>query len=174
MLLRLPKTIEADPRVAKLLENMAVRGRPLWSGGMIKVPRAQLDDGLRRVLQTILSAGRIVRSLEKAELKLASEAHGQQIVDRRSGVPRGTRISRLLILTSDGAERFYRRVESLLKRHEQRVLAIRIDTDAETLGNTLFGPGHAARLILIEHKLAVGDVLLALADQWKENESGVI
>ena len=78
------------------------------------------------------------------------------------------RISRLLVLADDGAERFYRRVEALLRRHGPRLMAVRLGIDAEGLGEMLFGPGRAARLLLIEHKTAVGAILLALADQWRD------
>ena len=85
---------------------------------------------------------------------------------------RGTRISRLLVLTNDGSERFYRQVASLLERHGPRVVAVRLPVDAETLGESLFGKGQAARLVMIEHKAAVGAVLLALAKQWAGLDAG--
>jgi hypothetical protein len=83
-------------------------------------------------------------------------------------MPRGVRISRLLLLADDGADRFYRRVESLLRRHGPRVLALRLDLDAAALGGLLFGPGRRARLLLIEHKDAVCRVLLALAGEGED------
>lgn len=132
----------------------------------MKVPEAQLSDTLRGGLLAVHHAGQVVRGLEKAEQKLATEARGQKMADRQSGVTRGGRISRLLVLTNDGAERFYRQVESLVRRHAPRVIAVRLATDAEGLGEMLYGPGRMARLLLIEHKAAVGAVLLALADQW--------
>jgi hypothetical protein len=108
----------------------------------------------------------VVRSLEKAETILAAEERGQRMADRRNGTARGMRISRLILLADDGAERFYRQVESLLGRHSPRVIAVFLAIDAKGLGEMLFGPGAVARLLMVEHKLAVGAVLLALADQW--------
>ena len=90
------------------------------------------------------------------------------MADQKSGVPRGQRISRLLILANDGAERFYRQVESLLQRHGPRVMAVRLQADAEQLGGLLYGPGRAARLLMIVHKAAVGAALMALADRLAE------
>jgi hypothetical protein len=107
-----------------------------------------------------------VRSLEKAEQTLAAEERGQQMADRQSGIVRGVRISRLLVLANDGAERFYRRVEALLRQHGPRLIAVRLAIDARGLGEMLFGPGRAARLVLVERKTAVGAILLTLADQW--------
>ena len=77
-----------------------------------------------------------------------------------------------MVLTNDGAERFYRQAESLLKSHEPRLVGVRLKVDAETLGEALFGRGRTARLLMIEHKTAVGTILLALADQWIDSDDG--
>lgn len=87
------------------------------------------------------------------------------MADRQSGISRGMRVSRLLLLSDDGAVRFYRAVDSLLRTHGPRVLAMRLNADAATLGGLLFGPNRIARLLMIEHKDAVSEVLLSLAGQ---------
>ena len=162
--LRLPKSVEADPRAAGLLDQLATGSEPLWSESAVRIPVVQMSDALATALQSAHSASRVVRGLEGAEQALAAEERGLRIADRKSGTPRGVRVSRLLLLSNDGAERFYRQVEALLRRHGQRVLAIRIAADAETLGALLFGPGRRARLLMLEHKDAVASVLLALTD----------
>ena len=125
-----------------------------------------MRDALLEALRAAHRTGRVVRSLEKAQTLLTTEAHGQRLADRKTGIARGVRISRLLVLTDDGAERFYRQVAALLECHGPRVVAVRLRVNAETLGSALYGKGGAARLLMIEHKAAVGAVLLALADQW--------
>ena len=62
------------------------------------------------------------------------------------------------------AQRFYRQVEKLLRRQGPRVLALRLDIRAEALGETLFGPGGRAVLLLLDHKEAVSAALLALLE----------
>jgi hypothetical protein len=104
--------------------------------------------------------------LETAERTLATEARGMRLVDQSSGVTRGDRVSRLLLLADDGSDGFYRQVENLLKRHGPRVLAIRLDVDAGGLGAPLFGPGRRTRLLMIQHKEAVAAVLLGFAEQF--------
>ena len=74
------------------------------------------------------------------------------------------RVSRLLLLADDGAERFYRHVETLLRRHGPRVLAVRLDLDAHALGELLFGPGRLVRLLMIVHKEAVSAILLTMPE----------
>jgi hypothetical protein len=95
--------------------------------------------------------------------QLDAEARGLAQVDRDTGVARGARVSRLVFVTGDGAERFYRHVETLLVRHRDRVLGVRLDASAAELGRLLFGPEAIARLVLLDHKDAVAEALLAIA-----------
>ncbi|PKN67357.1 MAG: hypothetical protein CVU57_03165 [Deltaproteobacteria bacterium HGW-Deltaproteobacteria-15] len=165
MPIRLPKLVERDHRATELLHILTSNTRPLWSGGQIEVPLVKLDHGLAEALRSAHNAGRVVRGLESANKKLASEERGLILADQRANVVRGARVSRLLLLADDGAERFYRHVETLLRRHEPRVLAVRLALDAAALGELLFGPNRPVRLLMIEHKEAVCSVLLAMASR---------
>lgn len=163
--LRLPRHMEADPRAAEVLRRLTTDTRPLWREGDLAVPVVALTAELAASLRRARGAGQVIRGLEGAESVLAAEERGQRMADRESGVARGVRVSRLLLLSDDGAERFYRNVEALLKRHGMRVLALRLKADAVTLGELLFGSGTMARLVMLEHKQAVAAVLLALAGE---------
>ena len=160
--LRLPKLVEADPRAQELLRILPAHARLLWPEGKIHVPMVAFSPALAEALQSAHRAGQLVRSLEGAESRLAAEDRGLSLVDQQSGVLRGARVSRLLVLADDGTERFYRQVERLLRQQGPRVLALRLDVKAETLGQMLFGPGRRALLLLLDHKEAVSAVLLAL------------
>ena len=161
---RLPKLVEADPRGQELLRGLTAHTRPLRTGGNIRVPTVAFNPALVEALRIAHRTGQLVRSLEGAERRLAAEDRGLGLVDQQSGVLRGARVSRLLVLADDGAERFYRQVEKLLRQQGPRVLALRLDIKAETLGQLLFGPGRRAVLLLLDHKKAVSAVLLALAE----------
>lgn len=165
--LRLPRLVESDPRGQQLLHILTTQTRTLWQGSELKVPVATLSPELAAALRNVLSAGQVVRSLEEAERTLDAEERGLHLVDRRSDIPRGVRISRLLLLADDGAERFYRQVERLLRRHGHRVLAVRLEVDADTLGESIFGPKHLVRLLMLDHKKAVCEVLLSMIDAFK-------
>jgi hypothetical protein len=162
--LRLPKLVEADPRGQELLRDLTAHSRPLRPVGNIRVPTVAFNPALAEALRIAHGAGQLVRSLEGAERKLATEGRGLGLVDQKIGVSRGERVSRLLVLADNGAERFYRQVEKLLRQHGPRVLALRLDVKAETLGQMLFGPGHRVLLLLLDHKEAVSAMLLALAE----------
>ncbi len=163
--LRLPRLVESDPRAPRLLQSLTTHTRPLWHEGELEVPSATLGPEVVAALRSAHNEGRVVRGLESAERNLFAEERGLRLADRQGDVPRTVRISRLLLLADDGAERFYRHVETLLRRHGSRLMAIRLDVHAEPLGELLFGPGSRARLLMLTHKEAVSSVLLALAEQ---------
>ena len=163
--LRLPKLVETDPRHPQILRSLTAHTEPLWRESKIRIPVARLNLGLAEALRKAHRAGQVIRGLEDTERALAAEERGLRMADRQIGVPRGVRVSRLLILANDGAERFYRNVETMMRRHGPRVLAVRLKIDASGLGELLFGPGRVARLVMLEHKQAVGSVLLAMAGE---------
>lgn len=162
--LRLPKLVESDPRGTALHQTLVEHAQPIRDGSEISVAVARFD-GLESALLSAHRAGRVVRGLETAERSLAAEEHGLRLADESSGVRRKGRVSRLLLLANDGSDGFYRQVENLLRRHGPRVLGIRLDVDATSLGAPLFGAGRTTRLLMIQHKEAVAAVLLAIAEQ---------
>ena len=162
--LRLPKIVEADAREPELLRSLTANARLLWPGGKIRVPMIAFNPALAEVLRIADRAGQLVRSLEGAERKLAAESRGLNLVDKKSGVIRGERVSRLLVLADNGTERFYRQVEKLLRQHGPRLLALRLDLNGESLGQMVFNPGQRVLLLLLDHKEAVSAMLLALAE----------
>ena len=170
--LRLPRLVESDPRGPQVLRMLTTHTRLLWKEGTIEVPSAALGPELETALRSAYNAGQLVRGLEKAEQLLVLEERGLRLADRQSSVQRGERVSRLLMLSDDGAERFYRKVESILRKYGPRVLAVRLEVNAARLGELLFGPGRLARLLMLEHKEAVGAVLLAMAGQGAGSMAG--
>jgi hypothetical protein len=158
--------VESDPRGAALQQHLIEHSQPVREGSGVTVVAARIE-GLETTLRRALRTGRLVRGLESAEQKLATEERGLRLVDQSSGVTRGGRVSRLLLLANDGSDGFYRQVENLLRRHAPRVLAVRLDVDATGLGEPLYGAGSTARLLMIQHKKAVAEVLFRLAEQFQ-------
>jgi hypothetical protein len=52
----------------------------------------------------------------------------------------------------------------LLRQHGPRLLALRLDVNAETLGKKIFVKENRVLLLLLDHKEAVSNMLLALAE----------
>lgn len=154
--LRLPRQLESDPQCASIRAALAADRCALWRDGTVAVPVLALSDPLKDALRTVLGRGQLQRGLETALAALEADRLGLT-------AERGERISRLLLVASDGAERFYRQVERALTTHAPRVLACRLEVDSATLGELLYGRATAVKLVMADHKDAVSAILRALA-----------
>jgi hypothetical protein len=154
----LPREIEADPAHEAIRARLASVARPLWPGGEASVPVLPLGPPLATALAAAYRAGHLVLGLERAEEALAAEARGLAL----AGTTAGPRVSRLLLLSSDGAERLYRHVERLAMAHAPRVLVAMLSTDAATLGRATTGREAAVKVVLVHRKQAVAALLRAL------------
>jgi hypothetical protein len=161
--LRLPRDVESDPCHDDVRRVLAARTRKLWSGGTLEVVVVPLTESLRAVLQAPPTAGLLQRGLEAATATLAAGQRGLDALPPAVTDRQGQRVSRLLLVTNDGAERFYRQVERLALTHAPRVLVCVIDCDSLVLGTLLYGPDAVAKLVLTGHKTATTAILRALA-----------
>lgn len=129
---------------------------------MIHVPVAAWNPELAKVLGDAEREGHLVRGLELVEKTLEREARGLSLVDARSGTERGSRVSRLVLLSQDGTERFYRQAERLISTQGPRLLALRLEADSSQLAAMVPQASGVVRALLVEHKDSVARVLLAL------------
>ncbi len=159
--LRLPKAIENEAEGALLHAALRERPRQLWSGGALSVPTASWSGGLASALSRAQREGHLVCGLERAEKALNREVRGLAMADARSATERGSRVSRLLLVSNDGTERFYRQVERLVCTQGPRLLAILIDADSSQLAAVVPQALGVVRAVLIEHKDCVARVLSA-------------
>ena len=158
----LPREIEADPGHEVIRARLRAGGRRLWPGGQAVVPVLPLRPALAGALGAAYRDGRLVLGLERVEAALAAEARGLALVARRTRHAPGARVSRLLLLSDDGAERLYRNVERLAAAHAPRVLVAMITADAATLGRATIAREAAVKVVLVQHKQAVAALLRAL------------
>lgn len=159
--MNLPRAVEADPRADAVRRSLA-DVRPLWPGATHRVPRVAWTPALAAGLRAAVQEGRAVLGLEAAEATLDAERAGLERLAAR-GTATGERVSRVAVLACDGAERFYRGVERLLRVHGARLLPLVADVEAAALGAQLAGPGRTVKLVLLTHREAVSRLLLALA-----------
>ncbi|HIF93066.1 MAG TPA: hypothetical protein EYQ60_08045 [Myxococcales bacterium] len=132
--------------------------------------RHEMNAGLAVGLFHARRARHLVRGLEGAAAALEAEQAGLNAQLEARGCAETRRISRLLILSQDGAPRFFRQVEKLEERFARRLAVLILECDEESLGEAAFGPGKKARALLINHKQAVIRLLLLL--DW--SESGLV
>lgn len=160
--LLLPKLVETHPRYQNLVRLLSAETEKLWSGSDVKVAVVKFTDLVKDALIKAKEGDHLSRGVDGIVRNLGVEGRGLKLADKKIGEKRVQRISRLLVMSNDGAERFYRKIEAILRQHGERVLAIRINTDSANLGESIFGPEKAVKLLLIDHKESVADVLLAL------------
>lgn len=167
---RLPRLVESDPRSEKIMALLSGNQKKLWENSRAKAVFLPYSENFIRTLQFEHKRGRIVRSFELIERNLETQANGLKMVDEKTESKRGTRISRLLIISNDAAERFLRKVEGLLVEHGDRVLGLVIDANSEKIGHLFFGEGKTAKIMLLEHKESVANALFALVPENKTDK----
>ena len=160
--MRFPRQLEVDFSPDVIRRVLMDRTVKLWSGGSLDVPLIALTDPLKKALQTAMLKGRIRCGFEGVSDKLGSEKAGIANVRDHSNVPHGERISRLILLSDDGAERFYRHVEQLLRLHAPRLLGCLLDADSGLLGKLIAGKDRQIKLVMAEHKDAASEILRAV------------
>jgi hypothetical protein len=158
-----PRDVEGEVGAATLRARLGAASRPLWRDAATHAPVVTLDAPLSAALASAAREGTLVLGLEAATAALDREAHGLAAVDARASSTRPARISRLLLLADDGAERFYRAADRTARRHATRVLPVRVAASAAALGQAVLGRPAGVKAVLVQHKQAVAAVLRALA-----------
>lgn len=161
--IRLPRQLEEDNFTETILQMLIECAAKLMPGGKIDVPVINWSDPLKMALQKARLQGRIRLGLESITEQLASEIYGIKSAHQSSGAVYGDRISRLLLFSNDGADRFYRHIEQLLEQNAPRLLGCKLDVDAGVLGEVFLGKDKKIKIIMAEHKDVVSDVLRAIA-----------
>jgi len=159
----LPREIEANPDHATIRARFAAPDRLLWRGGQLMVPVFPLGPPLATTLAAAYGEGQLVLGFERVAKALADETRGLALLAGREGSTPPARISRLLLLSDDGADRLYRHAERLTVAHAPRVLAAVLAADAYALGRATTARDVAVKVVLVRHKQAVAALMRALA-----------
>ena len=161
--IRLPRELEADHTAGVVRQVLTDRTVKLWPGGELDVPCIAMTDPLEKALLHAKLLGQVRCGFEDILAALENEARGIENARKQKGVPASDRVSRLLLFSTDGAERFYRHVEQLLQVHAPRVLGCLLDIDGTALGKLITGKERVVKLVMAEHKEAVSSILRAMA-----------
>jgi hypothetical protein len=162
-MLKLPKQLAPHPKAEALTARFDETARPVRDGSPVLVSHWALDDALARALKAALGTGHLVQGLEAIAQQLDREKKGLDAVREKTGDAPAGRLSRLLLLASDGSERFYREAEAVLARHGDRLWGCRVEADAARLGEAFTPKGRPTKALLIDDKQALTLALLALA-----------
>jgi len=160
--IRFPRQLEAEDTAGNIRQALMARTVNLWPGGDLNISVITMSDPLKKVLQKARRKGQIRCGFEAIFDKLENERKGIANVRKRQGAPYGDRVSRLLLFSNDGAERFYRHIEHLLQTHTPRLLGCLLDIDGSALGNVITGKDRMIKLVMAEHKEVVSEILRSI------------
>ena len=160
--IRLPRQLEAENEALTIHQTLISCATILYPGGKIDVPVIEWNEALKTQLQKARLQGRIRFGLESITEKLESERYGIKTAHQTSKAAYGERISRLLLFSNDGADRFYRHIEQLLEQNAPRLLGCKLNIDAGVLGKLILGHDKKIKIIMAEHKDVVSGILRAI------------
>jgi hypothetical protein len=160
--MRFPRQLEADGSADIIRRRLLIRTTKLWTGSKIDVPVITPSESLKMALQQARLQRRIRYGFEPIFEKLASEKRGIANVRRQTDAPYGDRISRLLLFSNDGAERFYRHIEQSIQTHAPRLLGCMLDIDGGALGHLITDKESVIKIVMAEHKDVVSGILRSL------------
>ena len=163
--LSFPRQMEADHSAEPVRQLLLAHTTRLWKGSEMDVPVIGLGEPLKKALWRARLQGRVRLGFEDIFEKLISEKKGISLVSQQAQTPYGQRISRLLFFANDGAERFYRQIAQVLLDHSPRLLGCQLDINGDALGQFITGKSGIIKIIMIEHKDAVSDVLRAMVSE---------
>jgi hypothetical protein len=160
---RLPKDIVAHERHDAIASLLSKNLRPLREGSQLKVATLSMNEEFTRELARALLHGHATQGLEAIEDLLAKEQKGLSALAKKTpDQPPRERISRLLLVTKDGSERFYHDCDSLVSKYTSRLICCRLDLSGEELGARVLPKPGMVRAILLHDKKALSRVLLTL------------
>ncbi len=157
-----PRQLEADGSAEKIREALAVRETRLWPEGKMNVPVLNISETLTGAIKKARLQRRVRFGFDDIFDKLAAEKRGIDVLLQKTKSQQQNRISRLLLFSNDGAERLYRHIEQALIEHHLRILGCQLDVDSKKLGQLIAGSSVGVKVILVEHKDAVSDILRSL------------
>ncbi|MEE9913143.1 MAG: hypothetical protein K4571_15635 [Deltaproteobacteria bacterium] len=160
--MKFPRQLEADGSKEKILQALVTRKTRLWPDGKMEVPVLTVSEALIDAIKKARLQRRVRFGFDEIFEKLAAEKKGIDSLLQKTKADQNERISRLILFSSDGAPRLYRHVEQTLTEHRLRILGCRLDIDSKKLGQWITGRTSGIKVILVEHKDAVSDVLRAL------------
>ncbi len=161
--IKLPRELEANETAETIRLVLGVRTVHLWPGGSLSIPVITASEALRKVLRRASLNGHVRWGLEAISEKLKEEERGIAHLRESRGLPTGHRVSRLLLVSNDGAERFYRDIERLLRAHAPRLFGCMVDIEGNELGSLVSSREKQVKVVMADHKSVVAEIFKAIA-----------
>lgn len=157
-----PRQLEADDSAGKIRQALLARTLKLSDEDPIVVPVLSMEESLKKALAKARLQRRVRIGYDDVMDKLAAEKKGLDELRRKTAELQNERISRLLLFSNDCAQRLCHDIGLILMSHKPRILGCQLDIDGDALGKLITGRSGIIKVILIEHKDAVSDILRVL------------
>jgi hypothetical protein len=158
--MKLPKGLKDHPLETKITAWLTTDLRLLRSGGSLRVPTLLWNPTVESALEKVLKAGHLLQGLDQIDRDMRKELHGLKQVAEKGDAPLPDRLSRLLILASDGTDRFYHNAESMALVHKDRLAVCVIKADSEQLGANFSKKKQPLKALLITDRKALEAFLI--------------
>lgn len=168
--LKLTREVEGDPRYLAIKSLLQADRKVLWEKSTHVVARIPLTSQLGDCLRLLNGQRQLEQGVERIEKILQKEQKGLMALQKKEGTASSERVSRLFLITNDGAERFYRACEKIALRHRERLLLVYIDISSVQLTQTLKGdPTRILKAVLVTDREAVSKILFSLIESTTES-----
>ncbi len=135
--IRLPKDLESTPEGEEIWNRLFAETTPLWSASSNEVPIVAMHERLQQSLFYARKAGHVLRSYDQIVIELEQGQRGLDSLEKKTGQAPSNRVSRVVFVTKDGADRLYRRCDELLDLYGNRILLCQLDLSSDELGSIL-------------------------------------
>ena len=165
---KLPKGLNDHPLAPSIDKWFRENQGPLRLGGEMTVAALNWSPQLEAAIFGVQHAEHLLQGLELIKRAMDKETHGLNSVSNKTGVPVPERLSRLLLLSCDGSDRFYRQAEGLLLANQDRMSGCIISADSETLGVLFSKKKLPLKALLINDRKALETFLLQVFAHLKK------
>lgn len=152
--MELPKQLKKDNIELEVQTALDKESIALYTGSETQISVLRLNHKMRQQIFFAKSMDDLIFGLEAIEKSLENELRGLQKIGNQ-----GERVSRLMLVSNDGATRFYQNVEYLLQKQGTRLLVCRLDIDAILMGSILGLKAKPVKAVLLNSKKSVVNVL---------------
>jgi hypothetical protein len=115
----------------------------------------------RNPLPKLPKGGHLLQGLDQIKKELDKELKGLQAVAKKQGTGLGSRLSRFLLLSADGSDRFYRQAESIFAEHKERLAGALLSADSAVLGQAFSKKQQPVKALLIKDRKCLEAFLTA-------------
>ncbi|MCD4652971.1 hypothetical protein K8T06_03450 [bacterium] len=164
---KLPKTVD-DTEIELALKNYLQKNlKALSHLSRFQLPVIQFGKEIKQALVFSHKDHSLIRGLPGIRKLLENENAGLKKLAKIDSSSAPKRISRILLISKDGSDRFKREINDLLLQNNPRLAGIILNCTASELGLVISGKSGMVKAVLASHKNSVNLILSTLIRRLK-------